>query len=605
MKIPKKLILILSFLAVAWPELQATRPNILIIFTDDIGQGDIKHYNPLNGFPTPNIDRLAREGVTFHQSHSSAALCAPSRYAFLTGNHVYRGRTTGGVWSHCQPSQILPENMTIAELLRDNGYRTAFLGKSHLGAQFYKRNSTEPARFLRDVDVSQPMFDGPKDHGFDYTLTMHSGIQHAPFAYFENDRLSRWNSETKQFDHFETEEEARKVFKHDESRGHIESELTNIWWENYRMEGFDSAQTSPILTFKTIEFIENHVREHGDQPFFVYLATEVAHSPFTPPVDLAPHDPDDYMKEGKYPIKGMTPNIRADMVYASDVITGVLMEKLKELGIYDNTIIIYTSDNGAATYWCTWTDPKYETFKWGTYGGARIDRTDRGRTGTVRNPHGLTFDGRPLRGQKGYAYDGGHRVPLIISGGSAVLERPLLQGFNSQQLLALHDVYATLCELAGIAIPEGQAVDSISFADILTGARSEDDLHRQWMHVQGMIPMTAEQYFAARIAEQRGFGVELGEHGLIKRLTGPGAPTNSRLMAQLQDDMMARMIYLQEDGKRWKLILSVNRHNLDQDIRAWELYELVTDPVEANNLIRDIEKQELIQRMIDHYLSVL
>ncbi len=220
----------IAYLMAAATNIQAKQPNIIVIFTDDIGYGDISCLNPGSGFKTPAVDTLAKEGITFFQTHSSSGICAPSRYAFLAGNHIYRGRMNNGVWSHCNPSQILPGQLTIADVLRDNGYRTAFLGKSHMGAQFYKRNSKEAAQFLRDVDVSKPMFDGPKDHGFDYTLTLHSGIQHAPYAFFENDRLAKWDPESNSFFHFDSEESARKQFKHKAKHGRQEDNLTKIWF---------------------------------------------------------------------------------------------------------------------------------------------------------------------------------------------------------------------------------------------------------------------------------------------------------------------------------------------------------------------------------------
>ena len=135
-------------------------PNVLIFLMDDMGYGDVNALNPDGaGFATPNLDALVAKGLTFTQAHSSASVCAPTRYALLTGNHVYRGRLPGGTWSHFQGSQILPGQQTIADQLRDAGYTTAFFGKGHLGSTFLRKDGT-PAKDFGETDLSQRFQDG-------------------------------------------------------------------------------------------------------------------------------------------------------------------------------------------------------------------------------------------------------------------------------------------------------------------------------------------------------------------------------------------------------------------------------------------------------------
>jgi arylsulfatase A-like enzyme len=447
------------------------------------------------------------------------------------------------------------------------------------------------------------MFDGPKDHGFDYSLTMPSGIQQAPLAYFENDRLSRWDAESNTFRYFESDEEARKYFKFKVVNGRTEESLNNIWYENYVMDNYDTAQAGPILIFKALEFIDRQVAEKPDQPFFMHFCIEAAHHPYTPPVDLSPDDPDNYMKPGKYPVNGKTPTERTDMVYESDLMTHCLIDKLKALGIYEDTILIYTSDNGTEANYSTWSDPKYVSFKWDDlgYGGDRFDKTDKGRTGQVKNPQGLTVDGRPLKGQKAYIAEGGHRVPLIIRMGRNVTEQQAAPGTVSQQLVGLHDLFATFCDLLGTPVPGNQAADSVSFADVLRGKRTDADHIRQWMEVQGMLPQGCEQRKVEEFAKTKGLTLKRRADGLVTGWEGKNAPSRSAMMQRMENETLGRAAYFQKDGKRWKLIFSSRQHELDQEIEPWELYELNSDPVEDHNLIGNPEHSSLIQSMLKSY----
>lgn len=578
----------------------AVRPNIVMIFTDDIGYGDIACLNPQNGFKTPAVDALAETGVRFRQAHAMA-LCAPSRYTILTGNQVFRGRKPDGIWDICSGSQILPGQLTLADVLQKNGYRTAFFGKWNVGARFHKRDSKGKASLLRDADLSRPMFDAALDHGFDYSLALPNGIQGSPYAFFENDRLGRWNPERNAFDFFKTDADARRVFKHKVKDGVTEDKITSFWNENYFMDNYVSEQVGPILIFKTLEFIDRQVKEDPEQPFFIHFCSNGAHYPYTPPVDLSPDDPDHYNRPGKYPIAGQTPSVRTDMVHETDVITGLIVEKLKALGVYDNTIIVYLSDNGVTQYeHGVWDDPKFFSFKWMdvSFGGNRIDH-DPGREGRVVNPQGIDENGRPLKGQKGDVYEGGSRIPFVISGGANIALAESLRGKESQRLVGIQDLFATLCDLAGVTVPKGQAQDSVSFAAWLKSGDKTESAERESLLVEvARTCVPYEQMKIAEIANQHGWGLKKNKNGLIVGLTGKNVPNKNGIRNLIEKDDIGLSVYYQEPGRRWKLIVMVDRYDLTKNTTPWELYELISDPDESENLINNPEHKGRVTQML-------
>jgi len=493
------------------------RPNIIIFMVDDVGFGDIKEFNPQGGIPTPVLDDLVTNGLSFVNAHSSASVCAPSRYALLTGNRVYRGRKPMGSWAPFDGSQILKGQMTIADMLRENDYATAFFGKLHLGG--VQAEAGKYGQFL----------EGPIDHGFDYSLTLPSGIQSKPYAFFRNDRLSRWDDDKKDFVHFNSPAEASPFYK------------------NERMDNWSTETVGPLLMHDALTFIDQHHAKHkGNKPFYIHYSSQAGHSPYAPPKHFNVNDP--MNTEEGIPIRGQTTNPRTDMVYEADVAVGLFKKKLVEHKLWDNTLLIFTSDNGVAKGLnSTWANPIYEDYKDGKYGGVRTEKSVVTAGSDHINGQGVV-DGIPLRGKKGYCYEGGHRVPLIFHWPAQIRTRRV------EQLIALHDIYQTLAGVLKIQVPHGQAMDSVDFSRVILSG--SDELMRDKLMIQA------------------------------------NRPTNSNDKSKNSWSFYSAKI---QNGNLviWKSIINNYKHDPQKsnDAELTELYNLTTDPGESKP-IRDTKRSE-------------
>lgn len=395
------------------------RPNIIYFLMDDMGYGDSVVYNPESKLSLPNVEGLARDGMMFADAHSPSSVCAPTRYSILTGNYPWRGRNPWGTWAFNRPSQILPGQETLGHLLRRAGYRNAFIGKVHLGGTVYDRETGEPVRDWRPdftrIDWRRPIEDGPLDQGFDYSYILPNGIQGRPYAYFENDilltdpdRLMDW--EVGQYD------------------------LSVIQAPGFGDANWDSSEAGPRLTRSALQFIDRHfaanARDGVERPFFMYYASQACHTPHTPPEELM-----------GVPIRG-TSNIdyHLDLIIEADVTLGKMIAKLKEHDALDNTMIIFTSDNGGLI--------------WGE---------------AMRQGH---HSSGPLRGGKASVWEGGHRVPLVVRLGNGTPEGSVIPpGSVSHALVGLHDFYATFAEMTGQSLAPDQGLDSFSIWDELRGIK--------------------------------------------------------------------------------------------------------------------------------------
>lgn len=376
------------------------RPNIVFIMADDMGWGDVEAYNPQSLIPTPNIDRLAREGLTFMDAHSGAAVCTPTRYGVMTGRFFWRTHKGHSLVMPYDPPVIPPERMTWGNLMQEQGYETGYVGKWHLGLWYPGKPREGYARQYTmteaEVDFSKPVKGGPTELGFDYFFGGAGGPNNdSPFAFIENDR---WVEEPTEMTPLEMVAQPGVV-------------------EGLMVPGWDQEQVDVRLTDKAVSFISNHVRADPDKPFFLFYSLSAPHIPFTPP---------DF-------IQGASQGgPRGDMNALVDWIVGEIRDELEKEGVLDNTILIFTSDNG----------PR------------------RGENGHL--------SAGPYRGFKNTVYEGGHKVPFIVRWPGKVEA-----GARSDVPLSLTDMMATFADHFGYDLPDNAAEDSYSVSNAVFAGEEE------------------------------------------------------------------------------------------------------------------------------------
>ena len=415
-------------------------PNIVFFLADDIGWADPgryhEHYSGNKAkVPTPNLDKLCDEGMMFLDAQLPAALCAPNRFSIMTGNYTQRSRPWG-TWNRTASSafhygnanddRIDNPHETIGTALKKKGYKTAYLGKMHFGGDFFDTNGTilrdQPNDELGQIDFSKRFRNGLLDHGFDYTFVTPDGIQGPLYAYFENDRYIPISSFANNVEGVTVSANSiLKDFTKGERVGN--GEMIQL---GYGDSEFDTSEHGPILTHFAQRFMEDHVQNNNDSPFLLYYATPAIHVPLTPST------------EGIEASGHSQIGPRADFVYDLDAQLGLLLDKLKELGIDKNTIVIFTSDNGGAT----------------SGGQAQI--------AAGQDPNG------PLRGKKMSIYEGGHRVPMIWKWGDGTANGSVIPpNTKCEHLVSVMDWVASVIDLAGGEIAYDQHYDSISILPLL------------------------------------------------------------------------------------------------------------------------------------------
>ncbi|MHC4476390.1 MAG: sulfatase family protein [Planctomycetota bacterium] len=283
-----------------------TRPNIILCMADDLGYGDVTCLNTYSKIPTPNLDRMANEGMRFTDAHSGSAVCTPTRYGILTGRYCWRTSLKKGVLWGYSPPLIEADRMTVASLLKRHGYRTACVGKWHLGLGWATTDAKEANS--TNIDYSKPIKAGPTELGFDYFFGIPASLDMDPYVYIENDKAVAAATQT--------------IAKRQ-------------WPQFYRAgpiaPGFDHEQVLPILTEKAIGFIDRHQAADSDRPFFLYFPLTAPHTPILPTEQFQGKS-----KAGKY----------GDFVVQVDWTVGCVLDALERHGLKRNTLVIFTSDNG-------------------------------------------------------------------------------------------------------------------------------------------------------------------------------------------------------------------------------------------------------------------
>jgi arylsulfatase A-like enzyme len=289
----------------------ADRPNIVFIMADDMGYGDVGCYSPESKIPTPNMDRLAAQGMRFTDAHSASAVCTPSRYAVLTGRYCWRTSRKRGVGGGFSLPLIDPARMTVASMLKGQGYATAAVGKWHVGLEFQpkERERPKPENWSDEGhwDYTKPVIGGPTRLGFDYFFGIAGSLDMPPYCFIENNRTVGVPSVEK--DPYNPQQR-----------------------DGFMVPGWRDDEVDTTFAQKAVAWLERTVEHSPDDPFFLYLTPSAPHRPCIPPGFAA----------GK-----SEAGPRGDMVWLVDWMVGQVDEALHRLGVAEDTLLIVTSDNGA------------------------------------------------------------------------------------------------------------------------------------------------------------------------------------------------------------------------------------------------------------------
>lgn len=408
---------ILASLLVSWVSISAAGaskqpPNILVILADDLGYGDVRCNNPERGkIPTPNIDRLAAQGMRFTDGHSSSAVCSPSRYTLLTGRYHWRTKLQSGIVGVFGPPLIAPGRMTIGTLAKQHGYRTACIGKWHLGMDWPvttgQRALLQPSKgsaaeaterhiaAWNDI-FSKPISGGPTTHGFE--IYFGTDVPNwPPFCFIENDRTLGIPTE----------------FLPRQLMGNNQASQQGPALKDWKLEDI-----LPALRDRAVRFISESVETK--EPFLLYLPLTSPHTPIAVNPEW----------QGKSKL-----NAYADFVMETDAAVGRVLDALEKSGAADNTLVIFTADNGCASY----------------VGAKELEQKGHYPSG-------------PLRGYKFDAWEGGHRVPFIVRWPGVV--EP---GAVCHQLVYQADFLRTFADVFSVKIPDNAGEDSFSLMPLLKG----------------------------------------------------------------------------------------------------------------------------------------
>ncbi len=401
---------LIAWCAVAFPrqadaERAGKLPNVVLIFADDLGYGDVGCYGATK-VQTPNIDRLAREGRRFTDAHSVSAVCTPSRYALLTGQYPLRANGGRGLWGPAPPTSGLlidTEKLTVADVFKKSGYDTAVIGKWHLG---FKAGSNNWRGSLRP---------GPQDLGFDYYFGLPVVNSAPPYVYVENDRIVGGDPNDPLVYLGRNVKGATPITRIPPAAAQRSPNRFKGAQEAHRL--YNDYQVGTTFAEKSVQWIE----AHKDQPFFLYLATTNIHHPFTPAKRF----------------QGTSQcGLYGDYIHELDWMVGQIMSTLEKNGLSDDTLVIFTSDNGGMF--------------------------NLGGQAAFKAGHRINGD---LLGFKFGVWEGGHRVPFIVRWPGKVKA-----GTTSDQLIGHVDLLATIAAVTGQKLDPTQRGDSVNMLPALIGA---------------------------------------------------------------------------------------------------------------------------------------
>jgi len=388
------------------------KPNIVFILADDMGYGDVSCFNENSKINTPNIDKLASQGVMFTDAHTSSAVCTPTRYSIMTGRYNWRSTLKKSVLSGYSKSLIKPDRLTIAGFLKNNGYNTGYIGKWHMGwdwaiADDTRKDDVDALDAYPAVDFSRRVKNGPDTHGFDYSYGFCGSLDMAPYVWVENGFPTMVPTKTTQ------------------------NKTKQGWWrKGLTSDDFVHQQILPHIKDKAIAYIKENA--NGKNPFFLYLPLSAPHTPIIPTKEF----------EGKSELD----NPYGDFVMEVDWVVGEVMKTLEEQGLTNNTLIVFTSDNGCSP------QANYEQL--------------------VSQGHNPSY---VFRGHKADIFEGGHRVPYIVTWAGKI--KPA----KSDKIICSTDFFATAADIINADIPDNVAEDSFSFLLDL-GMKSSAEQRKSIIH---------------------------------------------------------------------------------------------------------------------------
>ena len=395
-------------------------PNIVLILADDMGYGDVQAYNKASAIPTTNVNTLAEEGMKFTDAHSNSAVCSPTRYGILPGRYAWRTSKKRGVLIPESPPWIQKNRLTIGKMLKKKNYNTGTVGKWHLGIEWNRNQEGE-------IDFNQPFISGPTDLGFDYYHGVIASLDMVPYTFYEN------------------KTPVQPVTEHQQGQS-----FPGMIRPGPKASDFDHSKALDQLTDKAV----NYIKRQADQEntFFLYFALTSPHLSISPAKRF----------QG---VTGLGPY--ADFIAQTDWTVGQVLQALEEKGVEDNTLVLFTSDNGSYMHRID-ADQKYpvensltrNSFKARTAGDGQQDHAS---DATVNGYYPYVHQANDQwRGTKGDIWEAGYRVPFIVR-----WPEKIESNNKSSQTVSVTDIMATLGDMVDYSDETGQ--DSFSLLPILTG----------------------------------------------------------------------------------------------------------------------------------------
>ena len=434
-------------------------PNIVIVYADDLGYGDLSCYNSEAAYSTPHLDRMAAEGVRFTDAHSPSTICSPSRYGLLSGQQIYRSTGRGGgAWEGPGgPSYLKPGTLTLGQMLQQQGYRTGVFGKWHVGLTWFDQDGERLGggfknSLLIDYEKSTPLVDGPNARGFDRSfVTPNCPTTDPLYIYIEDGMVP-----------------VPATRRH--KRATLPTPGGKWRWDNdegWMAEGYEFVEADLLFFDHAKSFVESHRAQHAEQPFFLLLSTQICHAPVLPAGEFAGRS---------------AGGPRGDFVVELDALVGRMFDLLEAQGVADNTIVLFNSDNGPETLHAHW----------------------------MREDHDHDAAGG-WRGVKRDGWEGGHRVPFL-----AWWPGRFPAGLVSDQLTSTTDIFATLASAVGFRVPDEQARDSFDMLPAMLGAQDESQSIRPHLLTQSFRGEFQLRQGAWKYLDHRGSGGNRYDRGVMQ-----------------------------------------------------------------------------------------